>query len=163
MGGAEQVVISLAKGLDKSRFRPFVCCLNDEGSFAEELKKDGIEVFAIKKSRGLDFSVVPKLVKIIRENDIQVVHTHLWGANFWGRFAAGAAGVPVVVTEHNVDVWKSWFHFLIDRYLFVKTACFIAVSETVRTFYSQKLGTGKDKIRVVYNGINIVSELRVRR
>ena len=118
LGGAEQVVISLARGLDKSKFQPFICCLNGEGRFAEELKKEGIQVFALNKVKGIDFSVVPKLVRIIRENNINVVHTHLWGANFWGRFAANAAKVPVVITEHNVDVWKSPLHFLIDRFLF---------------------------------------------
>ena len=155
LGGAEQVVISLARGLDKSKFRPFICCLNDEGRFSEELKKEGIQVFALNKVKGIDFSVVPKLVKIIRDNNIQVVHTHLWGANFWGRFAANAAKVPVVITEHNVDVWKSPLHFLIDKYLFKKTDCFIAVSETVRNFYAQKLGVAKERIKVVYNGVDV--------
>ncbi len=155
MGGAEQVVISLARGLDKSCFRPFIACLNDEGRFAEELKKEGIEVFSLNKVKGIDFSVVLKLVKIIRENDIQIIHTHLWGANFWGRFAANAAKVPVIVTEHNVDVWKTPFHFLIDRWLLGRTDRFIAVSETVRSFYARKLGVSKDRMKVVYNGIKI--------
>ena len=160
LGGAEQVVISLARGLDKSKFRPFICCLNDEGRFSEELKKEGIQVFALNKVKGIDFSVVPKLVKIIRDNNIQIVHTHLWGANFWGRFAANAAKVPVVITEHNVDVWKSPLHFMIDRFLFKKTDCFIAVSETVRNFYAQKLGVVKERMRVVYNGVSIGCRLQ---
>lgn len=157
LGGAEQVVISLARGLDKSKFRPFICCLNDEGRFAEELKKEGIKVVALNKAKGIDFSLISKLVRVIRENNIQIVHTHLWGANFWGRFAASAAKVPVVVTEHNVDVWKSSLHFMIDRFLFKKTDCFIAVSETVREFYVQKLGVEKDLIKVVYNGVDVRS------
>ncbi|MFH0896368.1 MAG: glycosyltransferase [Bacteroidota bacterium] len=153
LGGAEQVVINLAKGLDKTKFQPFVCCLNDEGQFADVLKKEGIQVFALTKARGLDFSVIPKLVKIIKENNIQIVHTHLWGANFWGRMAAKSASVPVVITEHNVDEWKSPLHFLIDRFLFKKTDCFIAVSAAVRSFYSAKLRVPAEKIKVVYNGI----------
>jgi glycosyltransferase involved in cell wall biosynthesis len=153
LGGAEQVVIRLAKGLDKNRFRVHVACLDDEGRFAEDLKNEGIAVFALNKARGLDVSVVPKLVRIIRDNNIDVVHTHLWGANVWGRIAARSAGVPVVVTEHNVDVWKTPFHFLLDRWLFRRTSCFIAVSETVRGFYAQKLGVAKEKLRVVYNGV----------
>ena len=159
LGGAEQVVINLAKGLDKTKFKPYVACLNDPGRFADELKGKGIEVFALNKIRGIDFSVIPKLVRIIRENDIQIVHTHLWGANFWGRFAANAAGVPVVVTEHNVDVWKSPFHFLIDRWLLRKTGCFIAVSEAVREFHAKHLHTPKEKIRVVYNGVAVNTSL----
>ena len=155
LGGAEQVVINLAKGLDRNRFQPFICCLNDEGQFAESVKSAGIKVFTLNKNRGIDFSVVSKLVRIIRENNIQIVHTHLWGANFWGRIAANVAKVPVVVTEHNLDVWKSPLHFMIDRFLFRKTDCFIAVSETVGEFYSKKLGVSTEKIKVVYNGIDI--------
>jgi glycosyltransferase involved in cell wall biosynthesis len=154
LGGAEQVVISLAKGLDRNKFKPFVCCLNDEGRFAEEVKKEGIQVIALNKAKGIDFSLISKMVRVIKENNIQIIHTHLWGANFWGRFAASAAKVPVVVTEHNVDVWKSSLHFMIDRFLFRKTDCFIAVSETVRNFYAQKLGIEKEEIRVVYNGVD---------
>ncbi len=155
LGGAEQVVKSLVKGLNKAKFRPFICCLNDEGRFADELKAQGIQVFALNKKRGIDFSVVPKLVKIIKENNINVVHTHLWGANLWGRLAANEAHIPVVVTEHNVDVWKNPIHFVIDRFLFRKTDCFVAVSEMVRGFYSQKLGVTREKIEVVYNGVEI--------
>lgn len=157
LGGAEQVVINLAKGLDKTKFQPFVCCLNDEGRFADVLKKEGIRVFALNKARGLDFSVIPKLVHIIGENDIRIVHTHLWGASFWGRIAARVARVKVIITEHNVDVWKSMLHFLIDRFLFKKTDCFIAVSETVRNFYSAKLCVPAEKIKVVYNGIDVAA------
>jgi glycosyltransferase involved in cell wall biosynthesis len=153
LGGAEQIVISLAKGLDRNRFRPYVACLNDEGRFAEELTREGIEVFSLNKARGLDWSVVPKLVRIIRENNVNVVHAHLWGGNFWGRLAARAAKVPVVITEHGVDVWKTPFRFLIDRWLFRRTDCFIAVSEAVRSFYAHKLGVAKERISVVYNGV----------
>lgn len=155
LGGAEQVVINLARGLDRSKFQPFVCCLNDKGTFASVLESSGIKVYEIRKKPGLDFSVVPKIVNIIRENNIDVVHTHLWGANFWGRFAARAAGVPVVATEHNVDVWKTPVHFMIDRYLFGKTSALIVVSDEVGRFYSKKLRVPVEKIRVVYNGVDI--------
>lgn len=157
LGGAEQVVISLVRGLDKSKFQPFVCCLNDEGRFADELKKEGIKVIALNKAKGIDFSLISKIIRVIRENNIQIIHTHLWGANFWGRFAASAAKVPVVVTEHNVDIWKSPLHFMIDKFLFKKTDCFIAVSETVRDFYAKKLRVDSDLIKVVYNGIKVNS------
>lgn len=154
LGGAEQVVINLAKGLDKNRFRVFICCLNDEGPFADELKKAGIRIFALNKRPGLDFSIIGKIKKIIRENYIKVVHTHLWGANLWGRLAAIAAGRPVVITEHNVDVWKKAHHRLMDRCLSPFTAKVCVVSERVRLFYKEKVGIPEKKLEVVYNGIN---------
>jgi len=125
LGGAEQVVISLAQGLDKNKFQSFICCLDDEGVFADGLKAQGIEIFALNKKHGIDLSVIFKIKRIIKENQIHVVHTHLWGAGLWGRIAALLAGVPVVITEHNVDVWKKWYHKLSDKVLalFTKKIC----------------------------------------
>ncbi len=158
LGGAEQVVINLARGLDKSRFKPYVACLNDEGRFADELKKEGISVFALNKVKGLDFSVVPKLVRIIRENNIQIVHTHLWGANFWGRFAAKAVGVPVIIaSEHGIQEYRTPLHFLIDRYLSKYTDKIIFVSESVRQAYWNKLCSDFNKTVFMPNGVGLVS------
>lgn len=158
LGGAEQVVINLARGLDKSRFRPFVACLNDEGRFADELKKEGISIFALNKKRGVDLSVVPKLVEIIKENDIRIVHTHLWGANFWGRWAARAAGVPVIIaTEHGIQEYRTPLHFLLDRLLSRYTDKVVFVSETVRQAYGKKLCGDLRKTALILNGVKLAS------
>lgn len=154
LGGAEQVVIQLAKGLDNDRFQPFVCCLNDAGPFADELKGAGVKIFALQKKRGIDISIVGKIIRIIRENDINLVHTHLWGASLWGRIAAVLAGVPVVVTEHNVDVWKKWHYKFIDRILAAWTRRLCAVSRKVKDFYVQEVGIAPEKIEVIYNGVD---------
>jgi len=154
LGGAEQVVISLAQGLDKNKFQSFICCLDDEGVFVDGLKSQGIEIFALNKKRGIDLSVIFKIKRIIKENQIHVVHTHLWGAGLWGRIAALLAGVPVVITEHNVDVWKKWYHKLSDKVLALFTKKICAVSNKVKEFYVRNVGISEKKIEVVYNGIN---------
>jgi len=154
LGGAEQVVINLAKGLDRNRFQPFICCLNDEGLFADELKAKGIKVFALKKKSGIDLAVIGQIKEIITQNYIHVVHTHLWGANLWGRIAGILAGRPVVITEHNVDVWKKWYHKVADYCLVWFTAKVCVVSERVKKFYHQRVRLPIKKIEVVYNGID---------
>ncbi len=154
LGGAERVVINLAKGLDRVRFNPVVCCLNDEGQFAGELKSEGIKVIALNKQGKFDVSIINKLVKVIKENNISIVNTHLWGANFWGRIAARKAGVPVIIaTEHNSDTWKTWLHFILDRWISGFTDKIIAVSASVRDFYVSS-GITAEKIEVIYNGID---------
>ncbi len=155
LGGAERVVSDLARSLDRSRFNVKVCCLREKGVFAPELEKDNIEIIALHKKPGLDISIISKVIRLIKDHDIHVVHTHLWVANFWGRLAAIMAGVPVVVTEHNVDVWKKWHHKLIDRMLapFTKTIC--VVSNQVKQFYQNEVGISANKLEVVYNGIDL--------
>ena len=104
VAGAEQVVLSLAQGLDRARFRPLVGCLVDEGPLAETLKREGIPVFALGKRPGFDVSVVGRLMRVLRDERVDVVHTHVWNADVWGRFSAWLARVPVrMMTAHSVE------------------------------------------------------------
>jgi sugar transferase (PEP-CTERM/EpsH1 system associated) len=155
MGGAERVVAGLARGLDRNRFRPLVCCLNFKGRLAEELEAEGIPVFALDKKPKLDPAVLVKLVRLMRRERIDVVHTHLWTSSLWGRLAALLAGVPVrIVTEHNIDTWRRRPHFLADRLLARFTHHFIYVSREVEAFYRQRLGLAESRGRVVLNGVD---------
>jgi len=154
-GGAERVVINLAKGLDRTRFNPMVCCLNEKGEFANELEDIGIPVIPLHKKGKLDIVVINRLIAVIKQYQIDIVHTHLFGSNLWGRIAAILARVPVIIaTEHNVDVQKTRFHLTIDRWLSRRTDKIIAVSNKVKEFYVGK-GISADKIEVIYNGIEI--------
>ncbi|MFA5087597.1 MAG: glycosyltransferase [Candidatus Omnitrophota bacterium] len=153
LGGAERVVIDLARSLDRGRYSAKVCCLRQKGDFAFVLEDEGIEVIELGKKPGIDFLIIPKLIRVIKDNKIALVHTHLWVANFWGRLAAILARVPVIITEHNVDVWKKWPHKMADRLLapFTKKIC--VVSEQVKRFYREEVGIAAGKLEVVYNGI----------
>lgn len=156
LGGAERAVIDLVKGLDKQKFNPMVCCLNDKGVFAAELEKEDIKVIALGKKPGLEIGVVKKIMSVIKENNISIVHTHMWGANFWGRIAARIAKVPVIIaTEQNVDIWKRPHHLFLDRYLGFYTDRIIAVSNSVKEFYIKNAGLKPDKISVIYNSVNL--------
>src|SRR3989338_1404247 len=97
LGGAERVVVDLARSLDKTRFNVSVCCLRTKGQFAYLLETENIPVFELNKRPKLDLSVIFKIKKVLKDNDIHIVHTHLWVANFWGRIAAKLAGVPHIV------------------------------------------------------------------
>ena len=156
VGGAERIVISLAKYINKDKYNPIVCCLNHKGVLAEELDEIGIKVLALDKKPGIDLSIIPKLIKIFKEHRIQIVHTHLWTSDFWGRIAAKFAGVPVIVsTAHNVDFWKPKIFLFIDRFLTRFSDRIIAVSEEVKNFYIKTAKLPEEKIVTVYNGIEL--------
>ncbi len=133
LGGAEQVVIRLAGGIDRRRFEPVIVCLDRPGPFAAQAEERGVEVLALDKRGPVDLRAVVRLARLLRARRVDVVHTHLWGANLWGRLAAGAARVPAVVcTEHNVDTWKKADHLALDRLLAPAATHLVAVSEEVR-------------------------------
>jgi glycosyltransferase involved in cell wall biosynthesis len=152
LGGAEQLVLRLAAGLDRRRFEPLICCLNEPGPFAAQAGAAGVEVAAFHKRGAVDLRLVPALRRFLRERSVDVVHTHLWGANLWGRLAARSLGLPAVATEHNTDTWKRAHHFAIDRALAGGTRALVAVSHAVREFYESR-GVGRGRWEVIHNGV----------
>jgi len=163
LGGAEQVVIRLAGGVDRRRFEPVIVCLDRPGPFATQAEAAGIEVVALDKRGPIDPGAIVRLARLLRSRGIEVVHTHLWGANLWGRLAARAARVPVVVcTEHNVDSWKKGYHLALDRLLAPAATHLVAVSEEVRAFY-ERHGVGRGRWHVVYNGVEVSAAARPER
>ena len=152
--GAEQVVLSLIRHLDRKRFSPVVCCLTEKGDLAASVEALGVPVIALGKCQGFDIRVIPRLVRVMRRYRVEIVHTHVWSADIWFRAAAKLIGVPVVlVTEHNVALWKRRVHKLLDRWFARMTDRIICVSEAVRMFCLEQVGLPGAKLLLIHNGI----------
>ena len=156
LGGAEQVVIRLATGLDRRRFQPIVCCLNDVGPFADQATRVGIEVIALNKRPGIDLVMLWRLIRLMKQQRVDIIHTHLWGANFWGRIAGRLAGVPVIIAhEHGMQPWRSRWHFLCDRWLAGLTHRILFASQEVMRTYLDRTGMAASKCAVIPNGVSV--------
>ena len=160
LGGAEQVVIHLAKGLDRRRFRPIVGCLTRPGRFAPVLEAAGVPVVCFDKRPRIDLALVSRITQIVRRESVALIHTHLFTANFWGRLAGWAARVPVVVTEHSVDTWKPWGYHILDRLLKPLTAHWVFVSPQVQQYYVRQVGPLPNS-SVIINGVEVHEPGRV--
>lgn len=155
-GGAERFLVSLVKYLDKNKIKPIVCCLNWKGEWAKELEDRGIKVIALNKKGKFDIAVIFSLIRVIRQYDISIVNTHLWAADALGRMAAILAGVPVIVsTIHSLDLWKKWWHMVIDKLLSYRTNMFIAVSESAKNHYINTEKIALSKVAYIPNAIEI--------
>ena len=60
-GGLERMVIDLALAQQAAGHRPRVACLFAPGALADELRGQGVEVFACHKAAGLDLGAVRRL------------------------------------------------------------------------------------------------------
>lgn len=151
-GGAEKVVVTLANHMDRTCFRPVVCCLNDRRGL---VLNDDVTAYYLQKKPGFAPAIIWKIKDVIKQENIHIINTHLWTANVWGRLAGFLTGVPVVVTEHSVDTWKSGKYLLADRLLAYIMHTMIAVSSTVRDFYAGTAKVPAEKITVIQNGITV--------
>jgi len=119
IGGAQTQVLTILKNVDRELYNPHVLAIvggESGGALKNEFIRSGIRTFELGRRRIYDVLSFARLVRILERENIHIVHTHVFTANFWGRLAASVARTPVIVaTEHGIDVNKRRFHFLIDR------------------------------------------------
>jgi len=153
VGGAERIAITLAKGLDKTKFEPLFCCFKG-GMLEQELFSSGIQIYNLNKTNGFDFTLLPRFINIIKKEKIDLIHTHTFSPNLWGRLAGVISGVPVVTTEHTVAAVKRPIQKVIDKVLSSFSAKIVAVSEVVRDSVIKEENILPDKVMTIYNGID---------
>jgi glycosyltransferase involved in cell wall biosynthesis len=100
-GGAEHVALNLATRLDPSRYALHVCSLSGEGSLAEPFRRLQVRVHALRRRPGVDVRMIPALAALIRNEGIDLVHTHNAGPWLYGGLAARWAGARLCHTEHS--------------------------------------------------------------
>jgi glycosyltransferase involved in cell wall biosynthesis len=95
------------------------------------------------------------IVSALRRLQPKIVHAFLLPASLYGRSAAWAAGVPIIVgTEVNIYDRKQWHHIFAERLLARLSACIVASAESVKSAYVQQLGIAPADVRVIYNAVN---------
>lgn len=119
IGGAERMLLGVLRNLDATRFESTVCCIQDRGELAEEVESLGIPIHALglMARGGFDRRVVPALRRLMREQKVELVHSHLYHANLYGRLAAWREGIPVIASVHNTYSRRKWHRHLINRLL----------------------------------------------
>lgn len=162
-GGAEKQMSLLAANLDRERFESHVIVLTHSGPLESYLREQGVQVHVIGKRGKLDPTALWRLTRKIRQIAPDVVHTWLFAANSYGRWAARRARVPVIVAgERCVDPWKSWWHFAIDRYLLRFTNTIVTNTNAVSEFYSQH-GIAASNFTVIANAVLPNRQPRINR
>lgn len=100
LGGAEQVVATLARGLAQRGAQPFVYCLKEAGPLASRLRAAGITVRAAEAGPR-DLTLPRRLGRWLSVDRVQCVHVHSRAALVWTLPAARLLGLPVIDTRHG--------------------------------------------------------------
>ena len=166
-GGIARIVIATAAGLDRDRFEPLVCQLGPRDEVAWALREAGIEPFRLDhRSPRHGPRTWRRLVRLLRRERVDLVHTHHPLDRFYAGLAARRLGLPVVATLHNTtpaaggDGAAGRFGLsssgrLGDRVTRAVTDRFVAVSGAVRDAQASRLGVPAGEIAVVYPGIDL--------
>lgn len=154
-GGAEKLVLDLCRKIDRQRFSVLVISIGKPGKLISEFDNAGIPVFSVEKKFKGDWRVLNKIRRILSEEKPQVVHTHLFGGDFWGGRAALQCGVPIVIsTKHDIMYEGLLKNFLVNK-IRRKFSRVIAISRAIEDRLKNKDKISSEKISVIYNGIDM--------
>lgn len=160
-GGAERLVASFARHLDRQRFDFLVCSLAeiDGNPMAAELERGGVRVILLGLRNLRDLAAFRRLVRLIRREKIDLIHTHLLYADIWGAVAGMLAARPVLstlhVTEDSSDAGKKerlrqgLARWMARRW----TRKVIAVSEAVQRHCVDHNRLPAGRVVTIHNGI----------
>lgn len=154
-GGAERFIVDLIKNLDRDIFLPVVILFHHGGFFVPEMEALGVRLKVLKKRYLFDPGNFWRLVRAIRREKPDIVHTEL-GGDFYGRLAAAFLGIKnIISTEQNVQVGESLLHNILKRLTSPLARVVVAISEAVKNDAIKRYGLSPKKVSVVYNGIDV--------
>jgi len=156
IGGLQQVVVNLCRSIDRSKFDISVLCLRDLGEFVPDVENLGLKVHYLpQKENGTDYFSFLKVAKILRQEKIDVIHTHNTQPFVDGTIGAMLAGVKTVVhTDHArsfPDKGRYMFaEWLMSHYAFKV----VGVSDHTSTNLTKYEKISPKKIMTIENGID---------
>lgn len=104
--GSQYVLLALYKGLDKNVFDPYVCVERFPESIPADIPTDRRLTFAFQ---GNTKSELFRFKKLLKNHQIQLVHSWDYKSNFWEALACRWSGVKYIYTKKNNAWSKRWF------------------------------------------------------
>ena len=153
-GGAESVLISLAEGLDRNRYRSLVCLLS-EGWLKGELDRRRIETVVIPQPHSFDPLWLFRASRLLKDRDIDVMHSHEFATNVYACALSRMTGIPLVATVHGKNYYGDKLRRRVAYRYVARHSTMVAVSNDLRRFMTERVGIPPDDIRVVHNGIDL--------
>ena len=105
--GAPKSTIHIAKELKKSiHFEPIIICVSAGGPLEKVLIKNDIKYYIFNYESIFDLKAYITFYKLFKKIDIDIVHTQLYPAHFYGRVSGFCSNVPLIVsTYRNSPLW----------------------------------------------------------
>lgn len=170
IGGAEWNTFYSLKLHDRNRYEPLLACgpeTGPEGSLIEATKEIGVPVYIISDlireiSLKNDLKALVQLIRLYRNLQVDIVHTHTSKAGILGRLAGRLAKVSVVIhTVHGfaftapIPKWQKKLYIALEKMAGRWCDALIFISKPLMT-EAGRLGIGDPKTyALIPSGIDV--------
>ncbi|SHF51684.1 Glycosyltransferase involved in cell wall bisynthesis [Caldanaerobius fijiensis DSM 17918] len=160
IGGAENLLVNYLLYTKKnSEIHNDLCILYDSKTFLyHKLLDRNINIFDLNLKNKYDLRVIFKLIKLINKNKYDIVHVHLFPAQYFCAIASlFTKKVEYVFTEHSSFNRRRKYKVfkLFDNLSYLMYKKIICVSEMAKNDLVKWIPSLSNKALVIYNGIPI--------
>ncbi len=169
LGGSEKQCVEMARLLSRNGFSVTVGCMRRTGPLCRKVAESGLELVEFPVAsllRPRAFFRMLRLARFIRARQFDVVHANDLYANLFAVAAARLAGVRIVVSSQrdlSDSAWYTPMRRKVLRWIQRLSTCLIVNSAAIRDQLTQEDRFDPEKIRIVYNGIDMEPYLAVEK
>ena len=174
-GGTERHLAELLQSIDKNRINPYLIYYRNDNFYLNDVNNSGAKVFYIPKRRRDKFLFwrmilfINAIIKIIKDNGIDLIHSYGVGSNYWARIIGKLSGRKIIISirstrlEDRVSSFEkflskfdlsSWY--ILEKFLCRLASRVIVNSGAIKEIYSRRTKYDKNKIIVINNGFNLL-------
>ncbi|GAB4536378.1 MAG: glycosyltransferase family 4 protein [Thermodesulfovibrionia bacterium] len=148
-GGQQNRVLMECIGLRRRGHEMIIAC--HKGSvLAERAKAEGIKVYEVNMVKQAHLVTIPRLIKIIKEENVDVVSTHSSVDSWAGGIAARMTGRRLVRFRHNLyPIGKD----PLTRFIYGLPHSFIAISNAVKDILVD-CGINRERINIIHSCVD---------
>ena len=154
-GGAEKLLLDLCRKVDKEKFVVSIIVFERDNPLKAQFEAAGIHVEFFEKKGKFDRGIVEQMATYLKNENPDVVHTHLFAADFWGGQAALRAGVAKIVSTKHDNMSEGCVRNFLGRRMRRQFDRVIAISQATQKFLIKKEKIAENKTVVIYNGIDV--------
>lgn len=152
-GGAERTVVDIINHASPE-FQFTVIVFSETVPLKEQITRPNVHVIYLPKKGQVSWHLFRDIKETLKNLQPDVVHTHLFGADVWGRVAANRLKIPVLTTEHNINNDENFIKALVKRFLKRRSAQYVACSQGVQKYMISRYGIKKN-VEVIYPGVEL--------
>jgi glycosyltransferase involved in cell wall biosynthesis len=156
IGGLQQVVVNICKNIDREKFDVSVLCLRDLGEFTPDVEALGIKVILLpSKKNGTDYLAFLKVAEILKEEQVEVIHTHNTQPFVDGTIGAVLAGVKTIIHTDHARHFPDKRRYMFAEWLMSHFAYkVVGVSDHTSRNLIHYEHISSSKIQIIFNGID---------
>jgi len=151
-GGPEGQILELINRLP-ARFEPVLCVYHGDNVFWDGRCPPGQPAHDLGV-RKMNLRALDRLTEILRQEKPAIVHSYRDKANFWARWAATRAGVPITITGCR-NRMMGWQYLATEWFLQRQSKVILANSVGVKDELVRWALVDENKVRVIHNLLDV--------